>query len=166
MIKTIQVLCAIVITSVSMSSYSQPSTESILRYFEVTKTKQLLDTMYQQSGGQVRGMILQQDKWPDGYTDEKKVEVANKVATMTEDFMREKLGWPVLEETFVELYSKHFTEKEIQDAIAFYETESGQSMNEKIPAVTAEAMQKTLEISQQLGPDLEKMIVDYLSTLE
>jgi|GEM_PF-4320347 len=164
--KLIQYLLAFVIASASMSVYPQPSTETIMRFFEVTNTQKTLDSAFDQTIVQVRNMILQQDSWPDGYTDAKKLETANTVTQMTKDFLTERLGWQAQKDTFIALYKNHFTEMELIDAIAFYETESGRSMTEKLPAVTAEAMQETMALSMEMAPDLQKMISDYLSTLE
>lgn len=46
----------------------------------------------------------------------------------------------VIDEDMVDIYAKKFTEQEIKDFIAFYESPSGKKMLTELPAVTNEVM--------------------------
>ncbi len=81
--------------------------------------------------------------------------------------MREDMSWAKMEPLIVDIYDRNFTEKEINDMLVFYKTETGKSLLLKMPAVMQESMQisqtlmqtsipKIQEIAKKLGKDLEK----------
>lgn len=81
--------------------------------------------------------------------------------------MREEMSWEKMEPEVVRIYSTTFTEKEISDMLAFYKTESGQSVLKKLPIVMQQSMQfsqasvravmpKIQKISEELQKELQK----------
>lgn len=158
-------VAAVLMLSVNAQA-QKPQTETILQLFEVSNSRKIVETMYEQSRTNIHNLILNQDDWPDDFSDAQKLDVANNVADMTENYLREHMSWTVVSPVFIELYQKYFTEKELQDSIAFYRTESGKSMNDKLPAMMAEATSSIMQLSAKLGSDIEKMIGEYLSTVK
>ena len=59
-----------------------------------------------------------------------------------------------LVQKLVPVYSKHFSEQEIEDLIAFYQTATGKQMITKMPAILQESMQ----IGQTWGIELAEKI--------
>ncbi|KUY17477.1 hypothetical protein BAZ12_00980 [Elizabethkingia miricola] len=55
-------------------------------------------------------------------------------------------------------YSKYYTEKELDDMIAFYKTPTGKKMIEIMPDMTKESMQKGQEWGMKLGQKVIKKI--------
>ena len=60
-------------------------------------------------------------------------------------FMKEQMDWNVLEPEFTRIYAEVFTEKELRDITAFYQTPLGQLMLSKVPMVIT----KTNEFTQR-----------------
>ncbi|MCA9698390.1 MAG: DUF2059 domain-containing protein [Myxococcales bacterium] len=48
-------------------------------------------------------------------------------------FLYEHLSWASLEEEYVEIYMRAFTQREVEDMVAFYSTPTGQKAVEKMP---------------------------------
>jgi hypothetical protein len=65
-------------------------------------------------------------------------------AETMQEFLHEHLSWESLEEEYVTLYTAAFTQREIEDMVAFYRTPTGQKAVEKLP----ELMQQGAEIGQ------------------
>jgi len=60
------------------------------------------------------------------------------------EFLQEQLSWESLEAEYVKIYMAAFTQREIEDMVAFYRTPTGQKAVEKLP----ELMQEGAEIGQ------------------
>jgi hypothetical protein len=54
------------------------------------------------------------------------------------------------------IYGARFSDKELEDVIAFYETPTGAKLIKELPGITGEAMQKVSEILPQRLPVLMK----------
>jgi len=59
-------------------------------------------------------------------------------------FLRELLSWESLEQEYVEIYMAAFTQREIEDMVAFYRTPTGQKAIQRLP----ELLQEGAEIGQ------------------
>ncbi|MCL1671148.1 DUF2059 domain-containing protein [Elizabethkingia ursingii] len=80
---------------------------------------------------------------PTEYWNELKKETAN-----TNDF----------EELLIPIYSKYYTEKELDDIIAFYKTSTGQKVIKTMPDMTNESMQAGQIWGMKLGQKVMKKI--------
>ncbi|WP_278550980.1 DUF2059 domain-containing protein [Elizabethkingia bruuniana] len=80
---------------------------------------------------------------PAEYWDELKKETAN-----TNDF----------EELLIPIYSKYYTEKELDDIIAFYKTSTGQKVIKVMPDMAKESMQAGQVWGMKLGQKVMKKI--------
>ena len=120
----------------------------------------MVDTIYTQMEGMMLNLSQQMDIQPsekpifDAYYKE-----------MTA-IMKQDMSWEKMEPMILDIYSRNFTEKEIDDLVAFYKTPTGQSVIRKLPMVTQESMQvsevlvqsalpKIQALAQKLGQDLE-----------
>ena len=64
-------------------------------------------------------------------------------ANILQEFYREQLAWTTLEPEYTRLYLEVFTEPEVRQLIAFYETPLGQTLLAKMPLL----LQKTTELT-------------------
>lgn len=62
------------------------------------------------------------------------------------DFFHKYINWENLSDDIKKVYKESFTEQEIRDLIAFYQTETGQ----KLAKISPELTEKTAKISQQM----------------
>lgn len=59
--------------------------------------------------------------------------------------LREEMNWEKIKPQYIRIYAETFTQQEVDDLIAFYQTPSGRSFIKKQPEVT----QKTADLSQE-----------------
>lgn len=75
-------------------------------------------------------------------------------------FVAKYVSWELLKDQLAVLYAKEFTEKELKELIAFYNTPLGKKLNNKLPVL----MQKGAELGQMAvqthQSELEKMMQD------
>ena len=81
------------------------------------------------------------------------------IAAMTKEIMGKYMDWKTLKPEFVKIYSKHFTEDEINDLIKFYKTPSGQALVDKQPLIQKEMMLVTTGIMSKHIPEIQKAMM-------
>lgn len=80
--------------------------------------------------------------------------------------LKQEMSWDSLEPIYVDLYSKHFTQQEVNDALTFYRSTSGQAMTAKTPAVMAEVTQFRQARVASFVPQIQKLSQDTASQLK
>ena len=76
-------------------------------------------------------------------------ELFDKFTAKMVSIMKSEMNWEKMKEPMTDLYLKHYSDKEIQDMLAFYKSETGRSMIKKMPAV----MKDSMSISQNMMKD-------------
>lgn len=56
-------------------------------------------------------------------------------------FLREHLSWEAIGEDFVRIYTESFSEAELREITAFYQTETGQKAVQLMPSLMAQGME-------------------------
>lgn len=136
----------------SFSVYAQDSKrESVEKLLRVTNMDSMVDSMYGQMSRMVEGMGKQLGVKPD--------EQPIFEAYMNNVFsaMKEEMSWEKMKDPMIDIYLKHYTEKEIQDMLAFYESETGRSMVAKMPEVMADSMQISQSMMSSFLPKIQAM---------
>lgn len=70
------------------------------------------------------------------------------------------VGWPVLKPELVRLYTNAFTEQELKDLLAFYQSPLGKKVLENMPMLTAESARLTQAKLQNAVPQVNKLVAD------
>jgi hypothetical protein len=86
-------------------------------------------------------------------TPEQKAEMI-RITTKITGIFQEELTWEKLEPMYVEIYQRSFTQQELDGAIAFYKTPSGQAIVRKLPVVVQNTM---VAMQSRVGPLMEKV---------
>ncbi len=73
-------------------------------------------------------------------------------------FLKKHMGFQSLKEDIVAIYIEEFTEKELNEIIAFYETPTGRKTIEKMPKLMAKGAQLGVSRVQQNIGELQQMI--------
>lgn len=124
------------------------------------KTESMIDTMYDQVTQMMLGM-KQQLK-----VKESEQEMFETFMLKSTEIMRQELGWAQLKQPMIDLYAKHYSEKELADMIAFYRSESGRSMVEKMPLVMQESMIMTQALAQPMMIKMQSLSVEFNQELQ
>jgi hypothetical protein len=69
--------------------------------------------------------------------------------------MKGEMTWEKMKEPMIDVYLKHYTEIEINDMLAFYNTESGKSIIKKMPAVMEDSMLISQKMFKEFMPRLK-----------
>lgn len=68
---------------------------------------------------------------------------------------------PAIIDESVEIYARNLTEKELKEMIAWQSSESGQSINRKLPAITQDIIKAEIPYIQAMMPRLMERVVDH-----
>ena len=80
--------------------------------------------------------------------------------------LQEEMNWDTLKEPMIDVYMAHYTEQELQDMLAFYQSETGQSVVKKMPEVMAASMQVTQQLMKDVYPKIMQMSKAYSEELK
>ena len=81
-------------------------------------------------------------------------------ADMLREFNAEMMNWDVLEPEYARIYMDVYTEAELRDQIAFYETPAGQSIVAKTPALVARTTELMSRRMQEAMPRLMERMME------
>jgi len=68
----------------------------------------------------------------------------------------------IVDENMVSIYSKHFSDEEIKDLIAFYKTPTGKKLIEKQTIISKESM----ELTMKYMPEFQKKITEKIAEIK
>lgn len=141
-----------------------PSAASIKDMLQVMHAQQTVDAMQAQVDGMLRKSTEQALQGRPVDAGEQKI--LDGQTSRISALMKNQLSWNVMEPIYVDIYTKNFTQKEVDDTIAFYKTPSGQAMMAKMPVVMGQAMQIAQSKIASMVPQLRQISEDTASQLK
>jgi uncharacterized protein len=129
-----------------------PSEASIKQLLEVTQAKKMVDTM----NGQMETMMknaMQAATQGQTVTPKIQKEIDDLEQQMTSE-VKGVLNWNKLEAMYIRVYQKSFTAEEVDGLVAFYKTQVGQALLNKMPVVIQNT---TAEVQQMVIPLMQRM---------
>ncbi|GAB3779074.1 DUF2059 domain-containing protein [Dyella agri] len=141
-----------------------PSDASIQQLLQVIQAHKMLDAMQARLDGMMHTASEQALAGQPADAGEQKIIDAQTAKLST--LMKSQLSWDSMEPMYVDIYRKTFTQKEVDDMIAFYKSPSGQSMVAKMPAVMGQTMQDVQGKMTTLMPQLRQISEDTTSQLK
>ena len=141
------------------------SRETAQKLMKIMNMEKLLDDILNSSitlaGEQTTNMMIKELNIQQLTAEDKKILL--KFRRDIEQIFRKEYPAQKLTNQILDLYTAHFTEQELQDAIAFYQTPSGQSMLIKLPALTNDYMQNYMmkdieQFQKKLMPIIENTV--------
>ena len=137
----------------SLQAQAEPATRATIeKFLQVTEAANMMDQAYlnlDQMSEQMlsgAGVDLEKDK-----------QIQNDIKEMNA-LIRAELSWDKLEEPMIALYGNVFSEDELQEIIAFYQSEAGQKMLKRQPELMQGTMVMMQEQMQQLMPKMKALI--------
>jgi len=76
------------------------------------------------------------------------------------------VGWEKIKPDLIKLYTVSFTEQELRDLVAFYESPLGKKVIAKMPELTARSAQLTQEKLESAVPEVNKLLSDMSAELD
>lgn len=146
---------------ISFLAHSQDSKrESIEELLLVANVDSMMDSMHEQMAQAFEGIGKQLGVKPD----EQPVFDAYMKKVFTA--MQEDMNWKKIKDPMIDIYLKHYTEKEVQDMLDFYKSETGRSMVRKMPVVMGESMQLSQQMMQSFFPKIKSMAQELQNDLK
>ena len=146
------------------SADAPPSDESIQQLLDVMQSKRLLDNMTSQLNGMMLKSAEQANNGAPLAAEEKKI--VNRGIEQLADLVKQQLAWPQLEPMMLDIYRKTFTQKEVDDLVAFYKSPSGQAVIQKMPQVMQQSMAMTQAKMQTMLPQMQQISAQMVKELK
>ena len=111
--------------------------------------------------------ILEVDKMTDAGLDSSveilagQTDQPEKAKPKIEKFLRDTVGFKVIEDDMVKLYKKHFSEEEMQDLLKFYKTPTGKKMAKLQPVLFKEGAAIGQSRMMKRQDDLQKIMEEF-----
>ena len=86
--------------------------------------------------------------------------VAAQLEPIMREFFEEHLSWDQIEPDYVALYTDLYTEEELRQIIAFYQTDVGQKMVEVMPEMAVRSQQIAQQHIQEHAGELQQKIME------
>lgn len=124
----------------SLQAQAEPATRATIeKFLQVTEAANMMDQAYQ-SMDQMTSQMLAST----GLDTKRDKQIQQDMQEMN-TLVRAELSWDKLEEPLIALYGSVFSEDELQEIIAFYQSDVGQKMLKRQP----ELMQGTMVMMQE-----------------
>ncbi len=146
----------------SLQAQAEPATRATIeKLLQVTDAAAMMDQAYLQLDQISEQMLKSSGTGLD--TDPQARQMVRNINAL----VREELSWKQLEEPMIALYGNVFSEDELQDIIAFYQSEAGQKMLKRQPELMQGTMVMMQEQMQRLMPKMkalvDKQVAEYRS---
>jgi len=160
-------VCALVFSVFAVSALAQdqldtnaPATrEDIVKYFEVTHSRQMLDQTVAAMTKPLRQVIhddyiKDKDKLPADFEQRENQRI---------DEMLRTFPWDEMMQAMMPAYQKHFTRGDIATLLSFYSSPTGQKLLRELPAITGESMQAAIPILKRYSESVRARVDDELA---
>jgi hypothetical protein len=146
----ISLLC--MLCFMATASAAPPTRESIEKLLSVAEVAKLTSSMQQQVDGLLKNTIAQATRGEQVTPEEQAI--LDDYRKKSGEILNDAISFDNLKGMFIQVYGESFTQDEINQLIAFYESPTGKMFISKMPVV----MQKTMGQMQQLmAPMMQKI---------
>ena len=132
-----------------------PSEASLRELMSVTRVQNML----KEATGQVDGYMenAMNEALEGTQISQEQRQIIDEMRTRIQTLLKESLQWKEFEPIVLDVYKRTFTQREVDGMIAFYKTEAGKALVEKMPLVTDNTMQAMQGRMAQLMPKLQQI---------
>jgi hypothetical protein len=148
----------------AMAAETPASDQSIRELMEVTRSRQMLDATLAQVD-QVMQQSMQQAVAGTELNAEQQKVMADMRGRIVALFKNE-MKWETLEPMFVEIYRKSLSQGDVDGMLAFYRTETGQAVINKMPLVMQNTMVAMQARMASMTPKLQELQADAVERMK
>ncbi|MBB1289172.1 DUF2059 domain-containing protein [Pseudoalteromonas sp. SR43-6] len=153
-------LLSLLIFSSSLYAEQNTKQQKIDELISVMNLDSMVDSMYGQVEGMMKGMSDQMGVEPSEQA------IFDKYYGDMTTVLKTEMSWAKMQPMMVNVYDKHFSEQEIADMLAFYKTDTGQKILEKMPVVMQESMQMSQSLMKDAMPKIQTLAQQLSDELE
>jgi len=147
-------VAGLLVTGVVRADAPQVSDASIHQLLEVTHAQKLMDGMM----AQMKNIMLQSALQTVGHPlDAQEQQILSRNMDKLVSVMQAQFTWSKLEPAMTDIYRSNFSQKEVDDMLAFYKTPTGQSLISKMPIVMQQSMRMGQEQMKGALPQLQQI---------
>jgi uncharacterized protein len=139
-------LCVLLVVCASSLADEASHREAAVRVLEITNADKAMQSGFQSMIDPIVASMRQRGM-PDA--------AAQEVKVAFNEWFTETIKWEDLKPKMAEIYMQQFTEAELKDLIAFYQTPTGKKAIEKLPTVTQQSAVVGREHAQKNGESLQ-----------
>jgi len=114
----------------------------------------LIDSIYSQMDQMIMGLEQHLGVKPSEKA------IFNEHSNKTTQIIKQEMSWEKMKGPMIDIYMKHYTESEIADMVAFYKTETGQSMIKKMPIVMNDTMMMSQSLMKDMMPKIQQLSIE------
>lgn len=152
-------LATLLIATFPAFAETPPSDASIRELMSVTDARKLLDASYAQMDG-VMGQAMKQALGDAAATPAQQA-LIEEFQHKSVDLVRTQMSWEKLEPAYSELYSKTFSQSEVDGMLAFYKSDAGRAVLAKMPKMMTNLTQMMVVQMQSFMPALQQLVAEY-----
>jgi hypothetical protein len=167
MIKRIEIVLALAFLIALPSAFAadqSASEASVKQLLEVSQVHKILDATMAQMDGFMK-QTMQQAIQGQSVTPQVRKDIEKRQAQMMSIF-KEMLDWQKLEPMYIRVYQKSFTQPEIDNLIAMYQTPGGQTLLNKMPIVMQNTMAEMQQVMQPMMQKIQRMQQEVLAEIQ
>jgi hypothetical protein len=132
-----------------------PSEDSVRHLLDLVQTHRILDEAMSNMDGFMH-KAMEQARQEQGETlNAQQQQILDQFQSDMLSTIKDELAWSKVEPEIVAVYAKTFSQKEINDMIAFYSSPSGQSVASKLPLV-----------SRQMSTDMQERMIPLIKRIQ
>ena len=145
-----KLIISIFLLGFTVASYGQDKQADLKKLFGLMQTDKMINGIMDNMSTMIKQQASSEFKSSDANTKAKFDKYMEFVMSETKELSKKLINVEM-----VQIYDKHFTQSEIKDLIAFYESSTGKKMIEKTPEISKDLMESMM--SKYLPEFQEKM---------
>jgi uncharacterized protein len=147
-------LLALIAVQPVLAQNVPPTEDSVRHLMDLVQTRRVLDESMSTIDDYMQ-KAMEQARQAQGQTlNARQQQIVDQFRTDMVSAIKDELAWSNVEPGIVSVYVKTFSQKEINDMIAFYSSPSGQSIASKLPLVSR---QMASDVRERMLPLIQKM---------
>lgn len=161
----LSLLLAACTANAAYAASDKPASEqSVRKLLEVTESRKMLDAMWQSVDGMMEATMRQVlgDRKPT----EEQQKILSEMQAKVVAIMKEELSWEFMEAFMIDVYTKSFTQEEVDGMLAFYASPAGRSLITKMPQVMQYSMQAIQERMAAAIPRIQRVQNDTIAQVK
>ncbi|QKE62668.1 DUF2059 domain-containing protein [Aquipseudomonas campi] len=158
----LRLVCSALLLAVSGPVFADAASHAAQaeRFLELTRADKLAVPVY----AQVQQMFAQRFAQAQAPAD--KQALLESYQVKADAALNRAIGWDKLEPDMIKLYTSTFSESELQELMAFYQSPIGRKVLEKMPVLAAQSVQISQSRLQAAVPEVNRLLEEMSAELD
>jgi uncharacterized protein len=162
--KLYALLLGVFVAFPAMADPDPPSDASLRELLTITESRSLVDGAMEQVDASMQASMKQ--AFADRPLSEAEQKIMDDMRARLVQIFREEMAWETLEPMFIDLYSRTFSQAEVDGMLGFYRSPAGQAVIAKMPLVMQNSMQAMQGRMAVMMPRIQQLQRDTAAQLQ